>query len=92
MVAGVAGAAGRIRLGNRLPGDVAPVEHVHGDGARAGASAGIRLGHAPVMKLKFGFVKVRYRGLQKKANRLFTTCALVNLFLMRKQLLCMTAG
>jgi IS5 family transposase len=40
-----------------------------------------------VMKLKFGFVKVRYRGLQKNANRLFATCALVNLFLVRKKLL-----
>jgi IS5 family transposase len=44
-----------------------------------------------VMKLKFGFTKVRYRGLLKNANRLFTTCALVNLFLVRKQLLCATA-
>jgi IS5 family transposase len=40
-----------------------------------------------VMKLKFGFVKVRYRGLAKNANRLFATCALVNLYMVRKQLL-----
>jgi IS5 family transposase len=40
-----------------------------------------------VMKLQFGFVKVRYRGLAKNANRLFATCALVNLFLVRKRLL-----
>jgi len=40
-----------------------------------------------VMKLKFGFVKVRYRGLKKNANRLFATCALVNLFMVRKKLL-----
>jgi len=40
-----------------------------------------------VMKLKFGFVKVRYRGLVKNANRLFATCALVNLFMVRKELL-----
>ena len=39
------------------------------------------------MKLKFGFVKVRYRGLQKNANRLIATCALVNLFVVRKKLL-----
>ncbi|MGA2373059.1 MAG: hypothetical protein ABSG11_20550, partial [Candidatus Korobacteraceae bacterium] len=39
------------------------------------------------MKLKFGFVKVRYRGLAKNANRLFATCALVNLFMVRKKLL-----
>ena len=40
-----------------------------------------------VMKLQFGFVKVRYRGLKKNANRLFATCALVNLFVTRKKLL-----
>ena len=40
-----------------------------------------------VMKLTFGFVKVRYRGLKKNANRLFATCALVNLFLVRKKLM-----
>ena len=40
-----------------------------------------------VLKLKFGFVKVRYRGLKKNANRLFATCALVNLFMVRKKLL-----
>ena len=45
-----------------------------------------------VMKLKFGFVKVRYRGIAKNANRLFTTCALVNLFLARKPLLWPTAA
>ena len=44
-----------------------------------------------VLKLQFGFVKVRYRGLDKNANRLFVTCALVNLFLFRKRLLCTTA-
>ncbi len=40
-----------------------------------------------ILKLKFGFVKVRYRGLRKNANRLFAACALVNLFLVRKKLL-----
>ena len=40
-----------------------------------------------VLKLQFGFVKVRYRGLKKNANRLFSTCALVNLFVARKKLL-----
>ena len=44
-----------------------------------------------VMKLQFGFAKLRYRGLAKNGNRLFTTCALVNLFLVRKQLLRRTA-
>jgi IS5 family transposase len=40
-----------------------------------------------VMKLKFGFVKVRYQGLKKNANRLFAPCALANLFVARKKLL-----
>ncbi len=45
-----------------------------------------------VLKLKFGFVKVRYRGLKKNANRLFATCALVNLFTVRKKLLRLAAA
>jgi transposase, IS5 family len=45
-----------------------------------------------VMKVKFGFVKVRYRGLDKNANRLFVTCALVNLLLVRKRLMRTTAA
>lgn len=40
-----------------------------------------------LLKLKFGFMKVRYRGLSKNANRLFATCALVNLFMVPKKLL-----
>ena len=40
-----------------------------------------------VIKGVFGFVKVRYRGLDKNANRLFTTCALANLFMVRSHLL-----
>jgi IS5 family transposase len=40
-----------------------------------------------IMKLKFGFTKVRYRGLRKNANRLLATCALVNLFTARWKLL-----
>jgi IS5 family transposase len=40
-----------------------------------------------VMKLKFGFVKIRYRELKKKAHRPFVTCALVNLFVSRRKLL-----
>src|SRR5438093_23008 len=41
----------------------------------------------PVMKLKFGFVKLRFRGLKKNATQLFAVCALVNLYLARKKLL-----
>jgi len=40
-----------------------------------------------VVKRVFGFVKVRYRGIAKNANRLFVTCALANLFMVRHRLL-----
>jgi IS5 family transposase len=40
-----------------------------------------------VIKGVFGFVKVRYRGLEKNANRLFATCALANLFMVRSHLM-----
>ncbi|MFZ6643861.1 IS5/IS1182 family transposase, partial [Undibacterium sp. TC4M20W] len=35
----------------------------------------------------FGFTKVRYRGMQKNAHRLFVTCALANLFMVRRRLM-----
>ena len=44
-----------------------------------------------LMKLKFGFVKVRFRGLAKNLNRLETTCALINLCTARHHLLAMPA-
>jgi IS5 family transposase len=40
-----------------------------------------------VIRRVFGFTKVRYRGLDKNAHRLFVTCALANLFLVRDRLL-----
>ena len=40
-----------------------------------------------VMKLKFGFVKVRYRGLARMLTDCFAICALVNLYMVRKKLL-----
>lgn len=40
-----------------------------------------------VIKRVFGFAKVRYRGLEKNAHRLFVTCALANLFIARRHLL-----
>lgn len=40
-----------------------------------------------VIKLKFGFTKARYKGLDKNAHRLFVTCALANLFMARRHLL-----
>jgi len=43
-----------------------------------------------VLKRVFGFSKVRYRGLEKKATRLFVACGLVNLYMVRRRLLCAT--
>ncbi len=40
-----------------------------------------------VIKRVFGFVKVRYRGLDKNAHRLFVTCGLANLYTARRALL-----
>ena len=40
-----------------------------------------------IIKRIFGFTKVRYRGLMKNANRLFVTCALANLYKVRRRLL-----
>ena len=40
-----------------------------------------------VIKRVFGFVRVRYRGLEKNAHRLVVTCALANLFIGRRRLL-----
>ena len=40
-----------------------------------------------IIKRIFGFTKVRYRGLMKNANRLFVTCALANLYMVRRKLL-----
>ena len=40
-----------------------------------------------VMKCQFGFTKVRYRGLDKNAAWVLTSCALVNLSMARKRLL-----
>ena len=40
-----------------------------------------------VIKQVFGFSKVRYRGLAKNLHRLQVTCALANLFMVRRQLL-----
>jgi len=40
-----------------------------------------------ILKRIFGFNKVRYRGLDKNANRLFVACGLVNLYMARRMLL-----
>ena len=35
----------------------------------------------------FGFTKLRYRGLEKNAQRLFVACSLANLFMIRRRLM-----
>lgn len=40
-----------------------------------------------VIKRIFGFAKTRYKGLEKNAHRLFVTCALTNLYMVRRRLL-----
>jgi len=40
-----------------------------------------------VMKCRFGYTKVRYRGLTKNAHFLFVNCALINVVLAKKRLL-----
>jgi IS5 family transposase len=39
-----------------------------------------------IIKRIFGFVKARYKGLAKNAHRLFVTCALANLYMLRRRL------
>jgi IS5 family transposase len=45
-----------------------------------------------VIKRVFGFTKVRYRGLDKNAHRLFVASALANLFIVRRPLLRLARG
>lgn len=45
-----------------------------------------------VAKRVFGFTKVCYRGLKKNAARVNTTCALINLYRCRKELLKLQPG
>jgi IS5 family transposase len=40
-----------------------------------------------ILKCRFGFTKVRYRGLEKNANHLFASLALVNLVMAKRRLL-----
>jgi len=40
-----------------------------------------------VMKLRFGFAKVRYKGLDKNAHHLFVSCALINMVMAKRVLL-----
>ena len=55
---------------------------------RTKSSVRARVEHAfLVIKRVFGFAMLRYRGLEKNANRLFVACALANLYMTRRHLL-----
>lgn len=64
------------------------VDEVEREKNRTKAKVRAKVEHAiGVIKRVFGFAKVRYRGLSKNTHRLLVTCALTNLFLVRRRLL-----
>ena len=64
------------------------VDHVERGKNRTKSKVRARVEHVfGVIKRVFGFQKVRYRGLEKNAHRLFVTCALANLFIVRAHLM-----
>jgi len=64
------------------------VDEVAREHNRTKAKVRAKVEHAiGVIKRIFGFTKVRYRGLYKNTHRLVVTCALANLFLVRRRLL-----
>lgn len=64
------------------------VDEVEREKNRTKAKVRAKVEHAiGVIKRVFGFAKVRYRGLYKNTHRLLVTCALTNLFLVRRRLL-----
>lgn len=64
------------------------VDEVERQNNRAKSHIRSRVEHVfAVIKLKFGYGKVRYRGLRKNGTQVFTLCALSNLFLSRHRLL-----
>jgi IS5 family transposase len=73
---------------NRRYRDNGAVDEVQKAKNRTKSKVRAKVEHAiGVIKRIFGFVKVHYRGLEKNANRLFATCALANLYLVRGNLL-----
>jgi IS5 family transposase len=64
------------------------VDEVERMNNRAKSKVRSRVEHVfAVIKLKFGFTKVRYRGLAKNRHRLNVAAALANLFMVRRHLL-----
>ncbi len=48
----------------------------------------VKVEHAfGIIKHRFGFTKIRYRGLKKNSNRLYVTCALANIAMAERTLL-----
>jgi IS5 family transposase len=69
-------------------GTVVVVDEVERAKNRTKSKVRARVEHAiGVIKRVFGFAKVRYRGLKKNTHRLLVTCALANLFMVRRHLL-----
>jgi hypothetical protein len=77
--------------GERLHHPSLPLQGYRGGGERAKnktkSSVRAKVEH-PLLIIKriFGFVKTRYKGLAKNTHRLLVTCALTNLYLMRRRL------
>jgi IS5 family transposase len=64
------------------------VDEVEGGKNRTKSSVRAKVEHPfHVLKRMFGYAKVRYRGLAKNAERLWVTCGLTNLFMVRRRLL-----
>lgn len=64
------------------------VDEVERDKNRTKSSVRAKVEHPfHVIKRVFGFVRVRYRGLAKNRERLWVTCGLANLFMLRRRLL-----
>jgi IS5 family transposase len=73
---------------NRRYRDGGRVDEIERGKNRTKAKVRAKVEHAVgVIKRIFGFAKVRYRGLYKNTHRLLVTCALANLFLVRRRLL-----
>jgi IS5 family transposase len=70
-----------------------PEQRAIDDEERRKASVRARVEHPfRVIKRQFGYVKVRYRGLAKDTQQLFTLFALSNLWTVRKKLLVLAAA
>lgn len=73
---------------NRRAGNGVPLTKAERARNRTKSKVRAKVEHAfHIMKRMFGFTYVRYRGIDKNGNRLFVTCALVNIYLKRRFLM-----